>query len=181
MRRLAAELGVLPNALYSHVANKQALTDALVDALLGDVRPPDGDGWRQRLDGLVHATRDALRREPALAAMYLQRAGRGPNAIRLAELAADLLREAGLEPERVAEAFRILLAHTVGFVVFETARAAGGGQHRPLPPGTDLDSRLATPTSDQDFDLGLTWLLDGIASRPTGDPHTGAGNGQRRP
>ena len=34
MRRLAAELGVMPNALYTYFPHKEALLDALLDALL---------------------------------------------------------------------------------------------------------------------------------------------------
>src|SRR6266496_1743494 len=46
MRRLAAELGVLPNTLYSHVADKQSLLDGLVDQLLGEIKPPPGRTWQ---------------------------------------------------------------------------------------------------------------------------------------
>jgi AcrR family transcriptional regulator len=45
MRRLAAELGVMPNSLYSYFPDKEALLDALIDALiddlLGDIDPGD--------------------------------------------------------------------------------------------------------------------------------------------
>ena len=33
MRRLAGELGVMPNALYSYFPHKEALLDALIDDL----------------------------------------------------------------------------------------------------------------------------------------------------
>jgi AcrR family transcriptional regulator len=43
MRRLADELGVMPNTLYSHVSSKSALLDELLDHLLGRVAVPDPD------------------------------------------------------------------------------------------------------------------------------------------
>ncbi|HET6750898.1 MAG TPA: helix-turn-helix domain-containing protein, partial [Actinomycetes bacterium] len=48
MRRLAGELGVMPNALYTYVPDKEALLDALLDDLLAGIDPGDsaeGD-WR---------------------------------------------------------------------------------------------------------------------------------------
>ena len=40
MRRLAQELGVVPMALYKHVANKEELLDGMVDALVSEIDPP---------------------------------------------------------------------------------------------------------------------------------------------
>ncbi|MGA4508978.1 TetR/AcrR family transcriptional regulator [Propionibacteriaceae bacterium G1746] len=42
MRRLAADLGVQPGALYYHVANKQTLLVELADVVLADLEPADG-------------------------------------------------------------------------------------------------------------------------------------------
>ena len=41
MRRLAQELGVVPMALYKHVANKDELLDGMVDVVLGGIDPAD--------------------------------------------------------------------------------------------------------------------------------------------
>ena len=41
MRTLAAELGVVPMALYKHVASKDELLDGMVDVVLGEIGPPD--------------------------------------------------------------------------------------------------------------------------------------------
>ena len=40
MRALAAELGVVPMALYKHVANKDELIDGMVDLVWAEVEPP---------------------------------------------------------------------------------------------------------------------------------------------
>jgi AcrR family transcriptional regulator len=164
MRRIAADLGVLPNTLYSHVADKQALLDALVDQLLGEVQVPPGRGWRARAIGLLQATRATLLSEPTLAMLYVQRAGRGPNAVRLAQQGLQISADAGIPPEAAAEAFRVMIAFTVGFVAFELGRSTAGNAVEPLPPGTNLDGAAQAP-GDAEFNLGLEWLMDGVASR----------------
>ena len=40
MRRLAQELGVVPMALYKHVANKDELLDGMIDVVVGEIDPP---------------------------------------------------------------------------------------------------------------------------------------------
>ena len=47
MRRLAQELGVVPMALYKHVANKDQLLDGMVDVIVGEIHPA---GRRRRLE-----------------------------------------------------------------------------------------------------------------------------------
>lgn len=39
MRNLAQELGVVPMALYKHVANKEELLDGMVDVVVGEIGP----------------------------------------------------------------------------------------------------------------------------------------------
>lgn len=163
MRRIASELGVLPNTLYSHVADKQALLDALVDELLGEIKPPPGRTWRDRAIGLTRATRTALLAEPTVAMLYIQRAGRGPNAVRLGQQSMQIYADAGIPPAAAAEAFRVMIAYLVGFVGFELSRAADQGEQRPVPRGSGVEG-LALPPGDAEFNLGLEWLINGIAT-----------------
>src|SRR5918993_1445151 len=82
MRRLAGELGVMPNALYTYVRHKEALLDALVDDLLADIDPGDpaeGD-WRDGLIRLMDSSRRLLLAHPKLVPVFLARPGFGPNA-----------------------------------------------------------------------------------------------------
>src|SRR5215467_15889182 len=47
MRKLAKELGVVPMALYKHVAGKEELLDGMIDIVVGEIDPPAGDaGWK---------------------------------------------------------------------------------------------------------------------------------------
>ncbi len=43
MRGLAQELGVVPMALYKHVANKEELLDGMVDIVFGEIELPPED------------------------------------------------------------------------------------------------------------------------------------------
>ena len=47
MRRLAQELGVVPMALYKHVADKEELLNGMVDTVIEEIDPPDpGLDWK---------------------------------------------------------------------------------------------------------------------------------------
>src|ERR1039458_1992243 len=63
MRRLAQELGVVPMALYKHVANKDELLDGMVDIVFGEIESPSGDlEWRSAMRRRAISTREALKR-----------------------------------------------------------------------------------------------------------------------
>src|ERR671913_1071568 len=66
MPRLAAELGVTPNALYTYFPDKEALLDALVDDLLAGIEPgdPDEGDWRGGLVKGVERSRRLLLAHP---------------------------------------------------------------------------------------------------------------------
>jgi TetR/AcrR family tetracycline transcriptional repressor len=184
MRRLAAELGVTPNALYSYVPHKEGLLDALIDDLLGDIDPGDlaDVDWREGLVRVMDSSRRLLLAHPQLVSVFLARPGLGPNAARLGELTFGLLRRGGLEGEPAVEAFRVLLIYSLGFAAFQAPRIrldspertqqveatfAGLPEDR-FPEMRRLAGPLAAPTTDRLFDTGLRWLLDGISGRAGG-------------
>lgn len=69
MRALAARLGVVPMALYKHVADKDDLIGGMVDQLIEDYpEPPDGSGWKTRVRARVLAARSAVVVHPWLGA-----------------------------------------------------------------------------------------------------------------
>jgi TetR/AcrR family transcriptional regulator, tetracycline repressor protein len=180
MRRLAAELGVMPNALYTYVPHKEALLDALVDDLLADVDagdPAEGD-WRDGLVRVMDSSRRLLLAHPQLVPVFLARPGLGPNAARLGEVTFALLRRGGLEGERAVEAFRTLLIYSLGFAAFQATRlpedparsARAEAVFAGLPEGSFPEMRrlarhLAGPVTDRQFHTGLRWLLDGVAAQ----------------
>ena len=198
MRRLADRLGVAPNALYSHFADKSALVDALMDSLLADIEVPDAGhvGWRQGLLELMRSTRRFLLAHADLIPHFLSRPRRGPNAIRLGEETLIFLEHAGLKGEDAVEALRILLIYTFGFAAQEAPRRADPhpefrrleseaafGAARDRQVTRELARSLSEHPSDKTFERGLCWLLDGIraaaeggptGSRRSGDPPGGA-------
>jgi AcrR family transcriptional regulator len=65
MRRLAEELGVVPMALYKHVANKDELLDGMVDVIVGEIAPAERSAdWKQAVRLRVLSARQALLRHP---------------------------------------------------------------------------------------------------------------------
>ena len=65
MRRIAQELGVVPMALYKHVANKDEMLDGMVDVVVGEIDPPLADAdWKTAIRERVLSARRALLRHP---------------------------------------------------------------------------------------------------------------------
>jgi AcrR family transcriptional regulator len=65
MRNLAQELGVVPMALYKHVANKDELLDGMVDVVVGEIDPPaGGPDWKSTVRQRILSARQALLRHP---------------------------------------------------------------------------------------------------------------------
>lgn len=160
MRALATRLRVSPNALYSHVAGKTALVDAVLDDVLADIAvPAPGAAPRAGLRAIVASTYDVLLAHPELVPLYLARQGaRGPNARRLGEVMLGLLAREGVAPDAAGRALRTLVIYAIGFAAFSSRPPLTAGDERPLSEG---ETRAG-------FDSGLDWLLAGILQGDTG-------------
>jgi AcrR family transcriptional regulator len=181
MRRLAAELAVMPNALYTYFADKDALLDALLDAVLGDIDTgnPAEEDWRDGLVNLMDSSRRLLLAHPQLVPVFLSRPTLGPNAARLGEITFQLLRRGGLEGERAVEAFWVLLIYSLGFAAFQAPRLQDDAAARTergeatfgslpqegFPEMRRVATHLSRHPTDGNFHTGLSWLLEGISSR----------------
>src|SRR5215210_1141474 len=63
MRSLAQELGVVPMALYKHVANKEELLDGMVEVIVGEIDPPmHGADWKAAIRQRILSARQSLLR-----------------------------------------------------------------------------------------------------------------------
>ncbi|APX01193.1 TetR/AcrR family transcriptional regulator [Arthrobacter sp. QXT-31] len=68
MRRLGQELGVVPMALYKHVANKEELLDGMVEVIISEIDPAvidpaaGGEGWKEAVRLRVLSARAVLQR-----------------------------------------------------------------------------------------------------------------------
>lgn len=153
MRAVATRLGVAPNALYSHIADKAALVDAVLDDLIGEIPLPPGDAApRAGLTTLMSDSFDALVQHPDLVALSLARQGSGgPQAWRLGDRMLEMFAEARVPEPRAREALRALVVHMMGCAAFATQydRSMGSPHH-------DL------ATVRRDYLRALGWMLDGI-------------------
>jgi len=155
MRAVAQRLGVAPNALYSHVADKTELVDGVLDRVLAQVEAPaPGPDPLDALHRLMSSTHDVLLRHPQLVPAFLTRQGaRGPNAQRLGAVALEHLAAAGLDGATARDGLRVLIVYTIGFAAFDS-----GPDERPLP-GSELR---------HSFESGLRWLLSGMRATSPG-------------
>ncbi|MGH2381876.1 MAG: TetR/AcrR family transcriptional regulator C-terminal domain-containing protein [Candidatus Limnocylindria bacterium] len=179
MRRLAVELDVMPNALYTHFPDKAAILDAVLDDLLGDVEAPRSGGpWRDVLVSLMSSYRRLLLTQPGLAPLTVSRPMIGPNAMRLREDMLTLLRQGTRDEANTVAAFLTLFAYTTGFVAFEAARTPGEHDasqraraarlyaslsEEEFPTSRALASRLAKRPGDAEFRSGLLGVIAGFA------------------
>jgi len=153
LRAVAAELGVAPNAIYSHVADKDALVDAVLDDVLAAVPEPTARDPRRALKSIMIDTYDVLLARAGLVGTYLARQGsRGPEAQRLGRAMDDCLLRLGVTGSRAAGGRRALIVFTIGYAAFATGWTAEGEQ--PLSP-----ERVR-----RDFLAGLDWLITGITA-----------------
>jgi AcrR family transcriptional regulator len=83
MRRLAEELGVVPMALYKHVANKEELLDGMIDVVVGEIDLPLCDpDWKSAVRQRILSARRSLLRHPWASGVIESRAN--PSAVLLA-------------------------------------------------------------------------------------------------
>ena len=66
MRKLAQALGVVPMALYKHVANKDELLDGMVDVVVGEIDPPRRRRRLEERDAASGSSRLGERAPPSL-------------------------------------------------------------------------------------------------------------------
>lgn len=181
MRRVAAELDTGPASLYVYVANRQDLLEQMFDAVAGEVDlsdPPDPARWREQLESLLTAFRDAMDRHPGIARVPLANIPTGPNATRAADHVLGLLRAAGI-PERSAAWFIDVVFLYVNAAAYETSIYVAGQEdeaaiqqavhehftrldHAAYPHLTALLPDLMDGDGDERFAFGLRLMINGL-------------------
>jgi AcrR family transcriptional regulator len=119
MRRLGAELGADPMAIYYHLPNKQALLDAIVEAVMAGIdlsvdrpaAPPE-----ERILRAAQAYRDALLAHVNALPIVLMHGPATPVAMRPVELLIGILRDAGLPPAKAFTGMQVIAAAVRGAV-----------------------------------------------------------------
>ncbi|WP_265520393.1 TetR/AcrR family transcriptional regulator [Oerskovia flava] len=122
MRRLGEALGVEAMSLYTHVANKDDLLGAMVDAVFAKMSPaPAGTHWRAALTTVATSKRAVLRRHPW--ALPLLDSRRAPGHATLAHHDALLgcLRGAGFSVPATGHVYALLDSFVYGFALQEAS------------------------------------------------------------
>ncbi len=111
IRKLAAELGVTPMALYWHFRSKDELLDGLAERVWAEI-DTDVDSaatWSAQLRGLLESLLRVLRTHPAAAQLLLQSEKQGEAFLRATEITLEILRGAGFDAAYASEIARSVL------------------------------------------------------------------------
>ncbi|MER7463065.1 TetR/AcrR family transcriptional regulator C-terminal domain-containing protein [Streptomyces sp. NPDC097981] len=181
MRRLAQELGVVPMALYKHVANKEQLLDAMVEAVVGEIdAPAPGSDWQSAVRQRVLSARAALLGHPWAAQVIRSRTGPTPAVLAYMDSVIGMFRTGGFSVDLTHHAMHALGSRILGFTqeLFD-AGPDPDPQQAALPPEAaaayphvaelamaaahDGDSVVGPGCDDQfEFEFALDLLLDGF-------------------
>ncbi|MGO1173989.1 MAG: TetR/AcrR family transcriptional regulator [Actinomycetaceae bacterium] len=183
MRSLAADLGVTPMAMYKHVANKEDLLDAMIDALVADVGTDEDLGaadWRGRVRARVLSARAALLDHPWAPSVIESRTAASPVVLdHMNALMGDLL-AGGLTADLTHHAMHVLGSRMWGFTqeVFPTPKVpddpderdaflAGAAERYPhimaISAAASHTGEAIGCDDQAEFELALDLLLDGVA------------------
>ncbi|MBO3749402.1 TetR/AcrR family transcriptional regulator C-terminal domain-containing protein [Streptosporangiaceae bacterium NEAU-GS5] len=190
MKAIAADLGdYTPMALYRHIPNKDTLIDLMLETAVAEIPlPPEpGDDWRADLRELAMRTRQMTVRHPWFAQLVHTRPPSGPRRMRRLEFMLDVLVRQGADVATAMTYAALIDRHIYGsglqeaeearfsrdhglddtaalYAAFATlhAQAAADGD---FPHLTRWLAHPAGPSVDDQFALGLDFILDGIAAR----------------
>lgn len=178
MRNLADRLGVVPNALYRHVADKGDLLDGVLDEAVARVPlPTEQLSWAEGLVALATAIRATVLEHPAITSLVVNRPSLGSASIALGEYGFGVMLEAGFAPHLAERSLNLILTYTLGFVALEVPRI-----HQPVVTQKELEAAYDQLPADllphtvavrpipgriideEQFAFGLTQIIAGIGA-----------------
>jgi AcrR family transcriptional regulator len=182
MRSLAQELGVVPMALYKHVANKDELIDGMVDCVVGEIDPPVTDAdWENAVRRRILSARRALLHHPWSFRVIASRTSATPAVLAYTDSIIGMFRAGGFSVELTHHVMHALGRRMWGFTweLFDDspsldadARAARrremAGRYPHLAeialPAAQDGAPMVGPDCDQqfEFEFALDLLLDGF-------------------
>ena len=181
MRAVAAQLGVEAMSLYNHVANKEGLLDRMVEHVVGEFDRPTTDGdWKAEMRRRALSAHHVLLAHPWASLLILSRVNVGPAMLGYVDATIGCLRGAGFSWAMTDHAWNAIDNHVHGFTLqmlnfpFEPDEyAAAAREYLPMvPPDTyphlnGMTQEIASARHDgvQDFEFGLTLILDGLERR----------------
>lgn len=187
MRRLATALGVNPMSLYHHVRDKDALLDAMLDAVVAGITADDAplarpSDWTTRLRDLLLAARTTMLGHPWAVQVLQQRDVPTPATIRHVDRVLGLLRGGGCSVGLAHHALHLLGSRILGFSqdLFDDKAGDAGPEVRAaqaaawaatLPHVAELalaathDGGLGGCDDDAEFAFALEVILEGLERR----------------
>lgn len=183
MRRLSQELGVVPMALYKHVANKEELLDGMVDVIVREIDTRiAGTGWKDNVRQQILSARRALLRHRWASHVIESRTSAPPVVLDYMNSLIGRFRDGGFSVDLTHHVMHALGSRMWGFTqeVFSTppapadpdVRAAMFGQLAARYPyiieiatagSHDEESAVGGGCDDQfEFEFALDVLLDGF-------------------
>jgi len=193
MRRIGAELGADPTAVYRHFRNKHELLVELADRMFGtEIEVDPSLSWREQMKIELRHAMYRYRSHPDLAMLLAVQPDDTPSLQRIAERNLQTLTERGLSDADAARMFQVIENHVVGtglyYALVEDAddprlvdRQSMRRVYAMLPadrfPHAVRVAPLLFPDLDESFDLGSDLILDAIerlAAEST--THTGPQN-----
>jgi hypothetical protein len=158
----------------------------VADVICSEIRTPEAEEWRERLEALAWEYRRVLKAHRGAAELLAGTLPVGPNRLRLAEVSLATMLEAGFQPEVTARAGRLFVDYVTNFVVeegraeaitnaFTAADDSDDGdsigdwfEHLPAdeyPSLIALARHLTDPDDEARFAFGLATLLDGLTRK----------------
>jgi AcrR family transcriptional regulator len=120
MRKLAEEFGVVPMALYKHVANKEDMLDGMVDVVFGEIDlPSKGADWKTAMRDRANSVRQVISRHRWAIGLTESRRKPGPTNLRHHDAVIGCLRAAGFSTEMAIHAYSALDSYIYGFALQE--------------------------------------------------------------
>lgn len=182
MRALAQGFGVVPMALYKHVANKDELIDGMVDRVWAEVEAPSPElGWREAMRRRSISLRSALLRHRWAVGLMEARMRPGPANLFQHNAMMGTLRRSGFSFRTTVHVTSALDAYVYGFALQEKTLPFGDPEESgevaaqklaATPPEfaqyfpylLEVVSELAQAGYDYDeeFLTGLDLVLDGV-------------------
>ncbi|HEU5420894.1 MAG TPA: TetR/AcrR family transcriptional regulator [Streptosporangiaceae bacterium] len=189
MKAVAGRLGSYsPMALYRYVHSKDGLVDLMLDAATAAVPVPGqpGPSWRADLEALAAQTRQMTQRHPWYPVLFHTRPPAGPHMMKRLEFMLAVLTGQGVSTASAMTYAALIDRHILGSGLQEAEEArmsrryglddaaglaAGLAEMHRLATAGDfplLAGWLARPegqSPEEQFELGLRFLLDGITVR----------------
>jgi len=116
MRKIAQRLGVVPMALYKHMANKDELLDGMIDVVVGEIDPPHEDAdWKSAVRERILSARRALLRHPWASRVMESRTDPTPMVLAYMDSMIGMFRTGGFSMDLTHHAMHVMGSRMMGF------------------------------------------------------------------